>query len=161
MVTYCVITSIRVHFSLKVCFQLQFVATVHMKQMKSRHININTYVLFQITSKCVGFCWWCPHSWYYSIYFFLLSERDWFYHISYFLCHLRVARLSFLSKPMQKHTCIILLQCKSCLLSVTAGMGLQSDTDHQNYQSPPSQYKSRGGYKISVDIIQYCVVLPI
>lgn len=44
MVTYCVITLIRVHISLKVCFQLQYVATVHMNQMKSKHININTYI---------------------------------------------------------------------------------------------------------------------
>lgn len=56
MVTYCVITLIRVHISLKVCFQLQYVATVHMNQMKSKHININTYILFKITSKCVEFC---------------------------------------------------------------------------------------------------------
>lgn len=57
MVTYCVITSISVHISFKVCFQLQYVATVHTNQIKSKYININTYILFKISSKCVEFSW--------------------------------------------------------------------------------------------------------
>lgn len=47
MVTCYVIISIRVHISLKVCFQLQYVATVHTIQMERKHMNMNTYIWFK------------------------------------------------------------------------------------------------------------------
>lgn len=56
MVTY-VITLIRVHISLTVCFQLQYGATVHRNPMKSKHMNTNTHIylgLFLKVLNCSG-----------------------------------------------------------------------------------------------------------
>lgn len=111
---YCTMTLIRVHISFKVCFQCQYVAAVHTDPMKSKHIITKNHVWFQITSQCVEFC--CnAHFLDITVYIFVSSERDW---LSFdFFLHIRVFQLFFfISKPMQKHTCIVLLQFKACFI---------------------------------------------
>lgn len=111
---YCTMTLIRVHISFKVCFQFQYVAAVHTDPMKSKHIITKNHVWFRITSQCVEFC--CnAHFLDITVYIFVSSERDW---LSFdFFLHIRVFQLFFfISKPMQKHTCIVLLQFKACFI---------------------------------------------
>lgn len=107
-------TLIRVHISFKVCFQFQYVAAVHTDPMKSKHIITKNHVWFRITSQCVEFC--CnAHFLDITVYIFVSSERDW---LSFdFFLHIRVFQLFFfISKPVQKHTCIVLLQFKACFI---------------------------------------------
>lgn len=111
---YCTMTLIRVHISFKVCFQFQYVAAVHTDPMKSKHIITKNHVWFRITSQCVEFC--CnAHFLDITVYIFVSSERDW---LSFdFFLHIRVFQLFFfISKPVQKHTCIVLLQFKACFI---------------------------------------------
>lgn len=111
---YCTMTLIGVHISFTVCFQFQYVAAVHTDPMRSKHMITKNHVWFRITSQRVEFC--CnAHFLDITVYIFVSSERDWL--SFYFFLHIRVLRLFFfISKPMQKHTCIVLLQFKACFI---------------------------------------------
>lgn len=114
-----VVRFIQVHISLKVCFQLHYVATVNTTLMKCRHINIITYILFRITSVlnytsntnllvitvCI-FLW--------------MKDADYIFVFSSFLPYKSTLILLYtifcVSKSMKKHTCVILSWFYTCFL---------------------------------------------
>lgn len=116
----CVMTSARMCISLKVFFfQLKCVTTVHMISMWTQ-----TFTMIWSSFEILQF--WCNQ--HHSLDVFFLSERDyegyiWITFDSFLFCPSNVARL-VLSKPMQKHSCIVLLQ-NQCFMTCAMTIGMR------------------------------------